>query len=128
MIEAQKLNEGLAHFYGTQEYHRWSILFRAVMTDGAKYLADHAECYWLMDMIASHAMKQTKENRRFLVAKIKKGEGNSATFTLEDGNYNVLAKQEIEYTDFCLDEYELFVQSTYDANGEYLVIMLKNEY
>ena len=123
MIEAQKLNEGLAHFYGTQQYHRWSGLFKTVLTDGAKYLAEQAQCYWLMDVIASHLPKPVNIYP-FVVAKLKKNKHDSFSFSLEDGNYNVISSQEIEYSDFPLDEYELFVQYSGDA----WVIMLTSEY
>ena len=42
----------LAQFTGTQGYYR--IGRRHLLTDGSKYLADHAQCYWMMDAIASH--------------------------------------------------------------------------
>ena len=42
----------LAQFTGTQTYTR--ITRRHLLTDGARYLADHAQCYWLMDAVASH--------------------------------------------------------------------------
>jgi hypothetical protein len=42
----------LAQFTGTQGYTR--ITRRHLLTDGARYLADHAECYWLVDAVASH--------------------------------------------------------------------------
>lgn len=51
---AEELPGELRMFTGTTEWHRWSILFRKdLLTDGAKYLAEKAGCYWLMDLIAS---------------------------------------------------------------------------
>ena len=38
-------NGQLAQFTGTTQYYR--ILPTFVVTDGVKYLMDHAECYWL---------------------------------------------------------------------------------
>jgi hypothetical protein len=46
------LLSNLAQFTGTTQYYQ--ITARTVLTDGAKYLADAAGCYWLMDAIASH--------------------------------------------------------------------------
>jgi hypothetical protein len=42
----------LSNFTGTEKYHR--ISRRHLLTDGTKYLADEAECFWMMDAIASH--------------------------------------------------------------------------
>jgi hypothetical protein len=42
----------LSHFTGTGRYYR--ISRRHLLTDGTKYLADEAECFWMMDAIASH--------------------------------------------------------------------------
>jgi hypothetical protein len=42
----------LAHFTGTEKYYR--ISRRHVLTDSANYLAEEAECFWMMDAIASH--------------------------------------------------------------------------
>ena len=42
----------LSHFTGTEKYHR--ISRRHLLTDGTKSLADEAECFWMMDAIASH--------------------------------------------------------------------------
>jgi hypothetical protein len=42
----------LTQFIGTERYYRISL--RHLLTDGTKYLAEHAECFWMMDAIASH--------------------------------------------------------------------------
>ena len=42
----------LTQFIGTTGYYR--ISRRHLLTDGTKYLAEEAECFWMMDAIASH--------------------------------------------------------------------------
>jgi hypothetical protein len=42
----------LSYFTGTEKYYR--ISRRHLLTDGTKYLAEEAECFWMMDAIASH--------------------------------------------------------------------------
>ena len=42
----------LNQFIGTEKYYR--ISRRHLLTDGTKYLAEEAECFWMMDAIASH--------------------------------------------------------------------------
>ena len=49
---ATELEQQLHQFTGTGTYYRLSR--KHLMTDGAKYLADTAQCYWMMDAIVSH--------------------------------------------------------------------------
>jgi hypothetical protein len=42
----------LSRFTGTEHYYR--ISRRHLLTDGTKYLAKEAECFWMMDAVASH--------------------------------------------------------------------------
>lgn len=112
----------LQQFTGTEAYHRWSILFpRFVLTDGAKYVADEAGAYWLMDAIASHINAYYTET--FALARLVVKD-SKAVLTIEDGNDGVLAKQDIEYTDFPLGEVKLYMQPQDDL----WVIMLPSEY
>jgi hypothetical protein len=44
----------LLHFTGSENFTRWSILYRFhLLTDGAHYLAKKAGAFWLMDIIGS---------------------------------------------------------------------------
>ncbi len=124
-------NELLYHlhsFTGTEQYHRFSPLFNAVvLTDGAKYLADEAGAYWLMDMIASH-LGAVPSQENFVIALLTKEGVNEpgALFTLQDDipPNNIWAEQDIEYTDFPLDEIKLYVV---DSEVGW-VVMLPSEY
>lgn len=95
------------------------------MTDGTKYIAENAQCFWLMNAIASHLPKQYYDY--FAVANLKVKNG-SAQLTLDDGNGNgngnVFAQQYIEYADFPLSKLKLYCA----FDREYWVIMLVNEY
>ena len=42
----------LGQFTGTGQYYR--ISRRLLLTDGTRYLAEQAACFWLMDAVASH--------------------------------------------------------------------------
>ena len=122
MKTKQEILNTLPNFYGTESYHRWSVLFpRFVMTDGAKYIADSCDAYWLMDAIASH-FKSYKSNG-FVVAKLKQHK-KGFVLRIEDGNDNAFATQAIEYSDFPLDETMLYVVD----NGDFWVILLPSEY
>ena len=112
----------LPNFYGTENYHRWSILFRNfVLTDGAKYIAEECGAYWLMDAIASHLISYRDEG--FVVAKFAEY-GSAWKLQLEDGDDRILARQTIEFTDFPLDEITLYVVKQDDL----WVVLLPSEY
>ena len=116
------LNE-LQNFYGTENYHKWSALFRNfVLTDGAKYIAEACGAYWLMDAIASHV--DAYRNDHFVVAKFVKADDPNWLLTIEDGDGGCYAQQCIEYSDFQLDEITLYVIKQDDL----WVVLLPSEY
>ena len=110
----------LAQFTGTQTYTR--ITLRHLLTDGARYLSDHAQCYWLMDAVASH-LDEIGTQDWFVLVRLEL-EGTTATVIYEDGNGHEHARQAIPYTDFPLDEIQLY--ACWDT--EHWVIMLPGEY
>lgn len=123
MDKAIEILNTLPQFTGTERYYRWSVIFqKCLLTDGTKYLADEAQCYWLMDVVASHLRKY---GDTFGVARlVRNAQGEGVTFFLEDGNDHVIAKQEIEYSDFPLPSIVLYV--TWDTQN--WTIMLPSEY
>ncbi len=119
MNSTKNLNLELSQFIGTEKFYR--ITSRHLLTDGTKYLAEKAHSFWLMDAIALHLPKYFHDY--FCVANLKVN-GTRAVLTIDDGNGNVYAKQNIEYTDFPLNEIKLYCS----FDGEYWVIMLTSEY
>ena len=118
MQTKEQIIDGMSGFYGTEEYTRWSPLFRnALLTDGAKWVADNCGAYWLMDMIMSHA-KSVDEFPAYAKLVVK---DNKATFTLE--GWKSKATQEVEFTDFPLDEITLKL----GWDGEHYIICLPSE-
>ena len=123
MKTKQEILAELPNFYGTDGYHKWSILFRNfVLTDGAKYIAEECGAYWLMDAIASHV--GAYRNERFVVAKFVKADDPNWLLTIEDGDGGEYASQCIEFTDFPLDEITLYVIKQDDL----WVVLLPSEY
>ena len=110
----------LTQFIGTTGYYR--ISRRHLLTDGTKYLAEEAECFWMMDAIASH-LAEIGTDDWFVVVKttVRK---SAALMVYEDGNGHEHARQEIPYTDFPMSEVTLY--ACWD--GEHWVIMLPSEY
>jgi len=91
----------LAQFTGSEQWYRHGINRRVLFTDGAKFVADQAGAYWLLDEIAiiqPHNKRLAAE--AFQVWKLAVKPDNSAVLTCDDGNGNVVYTKEIEYTDF----------------------------
>lgn len=118
-MNTNELQINLSQFIGTEKYYR--ITHRHLLTDGTKYLAENAQCFWLMDAIASHLPKQYHDYFAVVNITVKNG---SAQLTLDDGNGNIFAQRFIEYTDFPMNEIKLYCS----FDGEYWVIMLISEY
>jgi hypothetical protein len=115
----------LPGFTGTESYTRirypWCSSF--LLTDGAKYVAETAKAYWLMDAISSYQPKLVREH--FQTWKLTVANGK-AVLTATDGNDRKLATQEIDSTDFPLPEITLFVERSESLGG--LVVFLPSEY
>ncbi len=115
-FDSNQLNQ----FTGTSKYYR--ISRRHLLTDGTKYLAEEAECFWMMDAIASHLCEIGTADW-FVLVRVEVTEGR-AVMIYEDGNGREHARQEIPYTDFPLNSITLY--ACWDS--EHWVIMLPNEY
>ena len=103
----EELLRNLAQFTGTTQWYRHSIFRTCLYTDGVQYLAEHAECYWLLDHIfANQALAEIKR-QEFQVWKILVEEGK-ATIRVEDGNDNLVKEFKIPFTDFPLAELTLY--------------------
>ncbi|MEI6807003.1 MAG: DUF6876 family protein [Myxococcaceae bacterium] len=81
----------LSYFTGTEKYY--SISRRHLLTDGTKYLAEKAECFWLMDAIASHLSEIGTED--WFVQVRMTVNSNRATMIYEDGSGGEHARQDI---------------------------------
>ena len=118
MKTQNEIESALAQFYGTNEWHRWSVLFPYTLTDGAKFVADECQAYWLMDAIASWQASKLR-GQPFQVWNLVVGD-RSAVLICDNGNGKELCRQKIPYTDFPLPEITL-----YFIDG---VILLPSEY
>jgi hypothetical protein len=122
MTSASQLNEqNLRQFTGTENWYRHGINRSVIFTDGAKFVADEGGAYWLLDTIA---ICQRYEKRvaaeEFQVWKLTVIADRTATLTCDDGNGNIVYTQNIEYTDFPLDEIKLyFTDNTILLPSEY---------
>jgi hypothetical protein len=111
----------LGQFTGSERWYRHGINRLGLHTDGVKYLADTASAYWLLDEIA---IVQRCEARaalaEFQVWRLTVNHDRSALLTADDGNDNIIYREEIAYSDFPLDDIKLY----YSNN----TILLPSEY
>ena len=114
-----KLLEALKSFTGTQQYF-FHPLFKAFKyTDGVRFLAKNAGCYWLLELIFSHQTFAAIKGEEFQKWTLQKKE-DACTVTVSDGNGNHIKTIEISFTDFPLQEFNLWF-----CDG---VLLLPNEY
>ena len=99
----------LQQFTGSEHWYRHALVRDLLFTEGAKYLADHAGAYWLLDEIA---LAQKFEARvavePFQLWTLEVYPDESATLTCEDGNGSAVFAKRIPYTDFPLAETRLY--------------------
>jgi hypothetical protein len=125
MLDAETLTKELQHFCGTEQYFKHSFGLR--YTEGVAYLAKNAECYWLIDAIASHQFEakvlrnlRLKEFQLWMLNVgdshefIKPAAGNAAVLTCWEDTPKPESKpaiiQQTPFTDFPLSEIKLYLQ------------------
>ena len=90
-----------------------------LFTDGAKYVADEAGAYWLLDEIALAQRYQTSvAGEAFQLWKLQVDRRPTAMLTCEDGNGRAVYSKAIEYTDFPLPETRAVLHRPYDLAAE----------
>ena len=123
--QVNEIKEGLQHFHGTEMFYQIPLL-RTRFTDGLKYLANVADCFWLItdtSVIAKSLMNRSE----FVTIDFKRLPEDKQDFTgyeaeiiYSDGNNNILEKHGYRVTDFPLDELRLFfVDNTLMLPSEY---------
>lgn len=106
----------LAHCTGGDEMHRhWTR--RLNYTDGVLFMAERCGAHWLVDAIASHQSPRVVracEGMQFWTLKYHPAEGRKAehwTLTCRrDSGEPAIVCQKIEYSDFPLPEFVLWVE------------------
>ena len=111
----------LTQFTGTEQWYRHGINRAVVFTDGAKYIADTAWGYWLLDVIALIQLHNRRiAGEAFQVWKLMVHDDRSATLTCDDGHGTIIYTQHIPFTDFPLKEITFYFTDN--------VILLPSEY
>jgi len=134
-IARKQLKRDLDGFYATGEWHHHRCFARypVFLTDGALYLAEHGgagatTAYWLMDVIAYYqGEKQMKRIENPQLWKIECfGEDGKRSSVVSCGNNpnKPTIKQEIEWTNFLLNEFELYASlEPFDERGRLALII-----
>ncbi|WP_027125856.1 DUF6876 family protein [Gelidibacter mesophilus] len=123
--QVNEIKEGLQHFHGTEMFFQIPLI-RTRFTDGLKYLADVADCFWLITD-TSVVAKSLIPRSEFITIDFKRLSEERQDFTgyeaeiiYTDGNDNILEKHGYRATDFPLDELRLyFVNDTLMLPSEY---------
>jgi hypothetical protein len=123
----QELEAALGQFIGTTRYYNFGRFFghQICLTDGVKYLAETAKCFWLLDVICSYqGNKKLDQNFQVWTLKVfseEEAEKNGYMALVKGCNdTKVIVTQKIPFTDFPLKEIKL-----YYIDG---VILLPSEY
>ena len=90
----------LAHFTGSETWYRHGLVPKVTFTDGAKYVADQAGAYWLLDEIALAQQFEPRIRAEALQVWTLKVIGTAGELTVEDGNGRVVRSKTIPFTDF----------------------------
>jgi hypothetical protein len=111
----------LRQFTGSENWYRHGLVRNVLFTDGAKYLADRAGAYWLLDEIAlAQRYEKAVAGKRFQFWKLIVKDDRTATLICEDGNGKQVYSKPIEYTDFPMPQIALyFTDNTILLPSEY---------
>lgn len=113
----------LQGFTGSDSFYRYNLFgINALLTEGVIYLAEKAQCFWLINAILSHQIYKNVSSEPFQVWKLERivDEEGGWLLSMEDGNDNEITFQEIEFSDFPLDSIVIWF-----VDG---VLMLPTEY
>lgn len=101
--------EGFTGGYETSELVRFNLFTpRILCTPGVKYLANKAQCWWLLDVIASYYKpggksavdRQLWEDSILFWTVEKTGSRKAVVYCQQDSGMPKIIRQEIPHTDF----------------------------
>jgi hypothetical protein len=111
-------NDHFSQYTGTQHYykHFTGILY----TDGVKAIAEHCSAYWLIDLIVSWQVYKKVNRESFQQWKLYRVAATHFKVIATDGNNNLIASQDIPFSDFPFDSCSLWLCDQ--------IILLPSEY
>ena len=123
-----KLN--LSQFTGSQSFYPFTFARTSVLSEGARYIAEHLEAFWLMEKIDQlvRAIEREGKDVSLLVANLKPDGDDGAKLKIEDGDYNVMVEDQIEFTDLDFDRIDGELTIWVSPNGQGFTLYLPSEY
>lgn len=111
----------LRQFTGSENWYRHGLNRAVLFTDGAKYVADSAGAYWLLDEIAlAQRYEPAVAAEGFQFWKLTVTPKQTGTLSCEDGNGKAVFSKSLDYTDFPAEGVELyFTNNTILVPSEY---------
>ena len=127
--KAERVQQIINHSTGTYGYHRITPMMRSlVVTDGVAEVFKTAGAFWLGDIVMSlffnkkirQQIQRAQAEEDYLVCKLKVDvEENKGEFTMRRmDEEEIIYKQKIPYTDFPLEEFEMWLDVYSHQNGE----------
>lgn len=125
MKTKEEILNNLQNFHGSETIYEIPLI-QTRYTEGMKYLAETADCFWLITDVSVMA-KSLLDKSYFITVDFKRIKSNRkdisgpvATMVYSDGNGEIFSEQHYSITDFPLDELRLFfVDGTLMLPGEY---------
>jgi hypothetical protein len=108
----------LSMFIGTENWYKHRLNPLMTHTDGIKFFADKAECYWLLDIIVTEFFPLLV-NEPFLVIAVYV-ENAKCRIVVTDGNYIEIKSKYIDFTDLPEGKWTFYLTDN--------VLLLPSEY
>ena len=103
------LTEELKVFTGSDTFIRHGMYRAFVFTEGVKYLAEKAQCWWLVDDILLYQSDPAIKDLRFQTWILKKSDSGAAVLRVEDGDEKHVKSFDVRFTDFPMSEFTLWL-------------------
>jgi len=125
-MNAAEIESHLRNFYGTETWTKhWTN--RLLMTDGVLAMRKVCDAFWLTDVVASAQSEKLRDAcDGFQIWTLKKDGRKCRVECRKDTGLPPVYTQDIEYTDFPLDEFTFYVGET--GEGHPPTMMLMSEY
>lgn len=107
---ANEIQQELEYFTGTFGYHKHAIgNVELLLTNGCDYIRREAGAFWLFDAILSYQTHEEVKGLYHQVWRLVRLPDESWKLICEDGNNNPVVQQDIEYSDFPLPGFRIWV-------------------
>lgn len=100
--------ENLAKFTNTGTLYQVALFNRTGCTEGAKFVADTAGAWWLLDIIVSYQFNAKVKPAKFQVWDLTVWEDRTATLECKDDTGHLIISHEIADCDFPIPEITLW--------------------